>query len=483
MIKKELEMLLKGYNKQIKSNEENLNIIIQILDASADGMLISDRDGKVLYINNAYTKTTGLGEEDLLNKNLRDGLDQKLFNFSASLYVLENKKSITLIHKYVSGKEALTTANPIYDNDRNIIGVICNTRSVAELVKLREEVEEHKKTEIKYSNELKVLRNQQINEDEIVSKNLNMQNIIEVATKAAEFDSTIMISGETGTGKEVLSKYIHRTSSRKEGPFIKVNCAAIPEEIFESELFGYEAGAFTGASQKGKIGMFELANEGTILLDEVGELPLNMQSKLLRVLQEREVYRVGGNKPIKIDIRVISATNKDLKYESEIGNFREDLYFRLNVMPIKIPSLKDRREDINQFIDLFLRKLNKKYKKTVTINNMVVDVLNNYNYPGNVRELQNIIEYLFITAQNDEITIEQLPTRIISNHIVSTCSSNYNNSNLNEILDIFEKSIIELELKKHSSIRKTAKSLGINASTLSRKLKKHNISDVQFGKS
>lgn len=269
-------------------NEGDRKIIDAALDASSDGILISDNKGNIIYVNNAYENVTGLKKDEVTGENLNKLLKDKVFNVAVSLAVLEKGEVVSTIHKYVTGKSALTTASPIYNEGNSIVGVICNTRNISELIALRNELIETKKLTERYSSELQRLREIHMQYEGIIFKSKVMQEMLELLSKVALFDSTILIYGESGTGKEVLAKFIHKESNRRGGPFIKVNCAAIPHELFESELFGYESGSFTGASQKGKPGLFELANEGTILLDEVGELPLSVQSKLLRVIQERD---------------------------------------------------------------------------------------------------------------------------------------------------------------------------------------------------
>ena len=455
----------------------NKDMLIAALEASSDGILVSDEKGNVVYVNDAYENTTGLKRDDIIEKNLKTLLDQKLFNVAASLAVLENKKPISLIHKYVTGKSAVTTANPIFDKDGELKGVVCNTRNISELIGLRKELEKTKVLTQKYSEELQQFRQEQLKCKGLIYKSQAMADTLKFASKAAAFDSTMLITGESGTGKEVLAKFIHQHSPRKDGPFIKVNCSAIPSELFESELFGYAPGSFTGASSQGKIGMFELANEGTILLDEIGELDLSVQPKLLRVLQEMEVNPVGAEKPVKIDVRVLAATNVNLVEEVKKGNFREDLFFRLNVVPVQIPPLRERKEDIPEIASYFMERLNRKYKKNIIFTSEVVNVLTNYSWPGNVRELENLIEYLFIVNPTAQITIEQLPSWVLTEHIMEkyVCETNNCTSRLNYILDMYEKNIIEVALKKHNSIKETAETLDIHPSTLFRKIKKHGI--------
>lgn len=453
------------------------NMLIAALEASSDGILVSDEKGNVVYVNDAYERTTGLKKDFMIGKNLKTLLDEKTFNAAASLSVLENEKSVSLLHQYVTGKNALTTANPIYDTEGELIGVVCNTRNMSELISLRKELEKTKILSQKYSDELQQLRREQLKCEGLIYKSKAMADTLKVASKVANFDSTVLITGESGTGKEVLAKFIYQNSPRKDGPFIKVNCSAIPGELFESELFGYVPGSFTGASAQGKTGMFELANGGTILLDEIGELDLSEQPKLLRVLQEMEVHPIGSEKTVKIDIRVLAATNANLAEEVKNGNFREDLFFRLNVLPIKIPPLRERKEDIPVIASYFLEKLNRKYKKSITVTSEVEKILTNYSWPGNVRELENLVEYLFIVNPCDQITIEQLPSWVLTEHVME--ENIYENGDciprLNYMLDMYEKNIITVALRKHNSVKETAETLDIHPSTLFRKIKKYNI--------
>lgn len=466
------------YDQKEKHQMVNTNdLFIGALKFSSDGILITDGDANVIYANQAYENITGLNKDDMIGYNLRDLLLQKKFNRSVTLEVIESKTSVSTIHKYISGKSALTTANPIFSANGSLVGVINNTRNITELINLEKELEENKILAQKYSDELTLLRNQHLGIKGLIYKSKVMEDTLKFASKVAPFDTTLLITGESGTGKEVLSKFIHNQSLRKDGPFIRVNCSAIPKELFESELFGYVEGAFTGASKEGKPGMFELANNGTILLDEIGELPLHLQPKLLRVIQERELQRLGGKTTIPLDVRVISATNRDLKTDVMEGKFREDLYFRLNVVPIKIPSLRERKEDIPEIANYFLEKLNKKYNKNISIDTEAINALCSYSWPGNVRELENMVEYLYISNFSDKIYLEHLPSWVLTDHVMNKydCQSDNCIPRLNYMLDMFEKNIIMVALNKHNSVRETAKSLDIHPSTLFRKIKKLNI--------
>lgn len=460
---------------------KNKKIMKSALDASSDGILICDEEANIIYINEAYEETTGLTKKEMIDHNLNKLLEEKVFNMSVSLKVLETRESYSTIHKYKTGKSALTTANPIFSKEKNLIGVVFNTRNITELMNLREELESTKELTLKYAEELEQYRKEQLKIDGLIYKSNIMEKTLEFALKAAPFDSNILITGESGTGKEVIAKFIHQNSLRKKGPFIKVNCSAIPRELFESELFGYSPGAFTGASSKGKTELFELADGGTILLDELGELDLTVQPKLLRVIQEMEVMPVGSEESRKIDVRVLAATNLDLEEEVKEGRFREDLYFRLNVVPINLPPLRKRQGDIVEIAIYFLEKLNRKYKKDIKLTEEVKNILNNYSWPGNVRELENLIEYLFIVNPKDEITVEQLPSWILTEHVMEEYEYDKHNKlpRLNYMLDMYEKNIIEIALRKHDSIKATAETLDIHTSTLFRKINKLNI-DTDF---
>lgn len=448
--------------------------LLAALDKSADGILIADGKGMVVYVNDAYERTTGLSREIMVGNHLAELQAKKVFNESATLQVLETRNTAYLEHRYSTGKSAVTTATPIFRGEE-IVGVLNNTRNITELVQLREELSQTYAEARQARQEVKLYRSEQMNIAGIVAISEKMRQVLELAETASLYDSTVCIFGETGTGKEVIAKFIHQNSPRRKQPFIKFNCAAIPAELFESELFGYEPGAFTGASGKGKIGLFELANGGSILLDEIGELPVDKQSKLLRVLQEGEFYRVGGSAPVRLDVRVISASNRDLEAEVRRGAFRADLLFRLNVLPIRIPPLRERREDIQPLVAAFLQYLNRKYKQTVAIEEAAMAMLHEYHYPGNVRELQNLIEYLFVTALDGWIVVGSLPPKLITDSFSEMMVAGAWASTLDQLVGAYEKTVLEMVLRQYPSLTQAAAALGVHASTLSRKLRRYKL--------
>ncbi|WP_246582968.1 sigma-54 interaction domain-containing protein [Clostridium simiarum] len=311
--------------------------------------------------------------------------------------------------------------------------------------------------------------------DMIVEDKL-MIDILKIVTSLSKVDTTVLILGETGVGKEGLAKYMHYNSKRKDKPFITINCGAIPENLIESELFGYEAGAFTGASKEGKIGLFQLAHEGTVFLDEVGELPLEVQVKLLRVLQEKQIEKVGGIKSTKVDVRVLGATNKDLKDLVEKGEFREDLYYRLSVFPIEIPPLRKRKGDIVPLVKYFSKIINEKYNFKCEFEEEALDCLQWYEWPGNIRELKNIVERHIVMQREGFIRKNDLNdyiykegNRELTFSINNLCIKGYG---LKEIIQKIELEIIDDAIDRYGNIRMAAKALGVDPSTLIRKRQK-----------
>ena len=307
-------------------------------------------------------------DRDVLGIPMDELVRRGLISNSATLQALEIGHSYTANQSFVTGKQALVTSTPIYDENDQVCLVVTNVRDISELVSLQETLDQQRRLSSRYQQEIEVIRNQLLGSSQMVAEDPATLNLLRIVGRAAQLDTVILIQGETGAGKERIASYIHQHSPRARKNFIRVNCGAIPESLAESELFGYERGAFTGANREGKAGLFEVANEGTIFLDEVGELSLATQTKLLRVLQERELTRVGGSKPISIDVRVIAATNRDLQKCVTEGTFREDLYYRLSVFPVRVPPLRERKLDIPKLARSVIDELNQTYehKKSLT---------------------------------------------------------------------------------------------------------------------
>lgn len=449
-----------------------------IIDSSFDGIFVTDGKSTALKVNKAYERITGIKSEEVVGKTMTSLVEDGVYDESATLKVLGEKRPVTIVqHIMKTGKTVVVTGNPVFDDDGNIFRVVTNVRDVTELNLLMEKLNKMEQLQSQYEIEIQQLRKNADDPKDFVIKSKKMKEIYALALKLAEVDSTVLIQGDSGVGKEVVSEIIHRHGTRRDKPFIKISCAAIPENLLESELFGYASGAFTGANKGGRAGIFELAHGGTIFLDEIGEMPMSLQVKLLRVLQEREIIRIGGSKPIKVDIRIMAATNRDLEEMVQAKQFRKDLFFRLNVVPIVIPPLCERREAIIHFVYFFLKKHNRKYGLSKQITNEALDAMMSYDWPGNVRELENIIEQLLVMAQGEVITADDLPSRL-RNNLSPTRSTSVEAKTLKVALREYEHRLLKTAIEQHGSSRKVAKVLGINQSTVVRKA---NRLGIQFG--
>lgn len=388
--------------------KEQLETLKLAFNSSYDGIHILDKEGYTLMINKACERIEGISAESISDKNIRQLVEEGYFSESVTLKVLEKRTPVTLVQRVKNGNEVLVTGTPIYKNGE-VDKVIVNSRDITELNLLKHEISERRLLAEKYHAEWQKLHSKIMITGDIVFNSEAMNKVISTALNVAKVESTVLITGESGTGKGVISKFIHDNSLKKENAFIKIDCGTIPESLFESELFGYEKGTFTGADAKGKIGLVQLADKGTLFLDEIGEVPLMMQAKLLRLVQDKEIVRVGGKKAITVDARIIAATNRDLAKMVKEGQFREDLYYRLNVIPINIPPLRERKEDIHTMILNLIQRLNAKYETNKRISLESMDKLVDYSWPGNVRELENIVERIMILSEKDMIEADDLP--------------------------------------------------------------------------
>jgi transcriptional regulator with PAS, ATPase and Fis domain len=427
-----------------------------------------DENRKISYMNPAYQEYLPESSRNSLGKDVLDvsphGLRVKVFN---------SRKRVENVVCHKEGIDMVSTVEPLFI-DGNFKGIISISRPVNQIKNLLRKLEESQEELNYYKEEL--LRHRKLNSSfkDIIGSSGSLRDCLIIAEKAARSTSTVLIRGESGTGKELIAKAIHNDSDRKDKPFIRVNCAAIPENLLESELFGYERGAFTGAV-KSKPGKFAMADGGTIFLDEVGDMPKSMQAKLLRVLQEREFESIGGLTPQSIDVRVMAATNKNLEEMMAAGEFREDLYYRLNVMPIFLPSLRQRKEDISLLAEYFIKKINKKLNKKIDgIDSESLMHLRGYNWPGNIRELENIIERAINMCEGKMIYPEDLPLYITN---ASRDREGLINLIEGELLPIeeYEKELIKIAMKKYKSFNQAGKALGITHRTVALKCQKYGI--------
>lgn len=446
------------------------NVLIKLLESSYDGIWITDHVGKILFANSANAKLLGVPRSELENKTTQELQDEGVFQTSAILEALQTQQQVSKVcNNPRTCLTVLATATPVFNEAGDIQYIFNNVRDITALNEMRESLQDKDEIIRQQNSQLETMR-LRLGVGTIIANSKAFTQVVELARRAATFDgATVLILGESGTGKEVISELIVNTSPRKDKPYLQINCGAIPENLIESELFGYEKGAFTGADAKGRKGLFEAANGGTVFLDEIGDLPLHMQVKLLRVLQQKRIVRVGGTETVNLDVRIIAATNKDLKQMVKEGRFREDLYYRLNVVPIEIPPLRDRKEDILPLVNHFLTVANRKYHTNKSIYSDTIDVLESYSWPGNVRELENLMENLVITTPGDIIRRENLSERLKFSTEDHGFTEDTEVITLKETVERAEYMAIQKAIRQCGSIRKAAVALGVDPSTIVRK--------------
>jgi len=451
--------------------QEVVREVEAIIASSYDGIYVTDGEANTIRVNRAYEDITGIKAQEVLGRNMRDLVDEGYFSESVTLKVLEERKTVTLSQELKTGKRVLVTGNPFFDDEGRIKMVVTNVRDMTDLDRLNQQLEESLEMTRVYRDKLQELQLSSYKDNEIIRASKGMSSVYDLVGRVCRTDATILFHGETGVGKDRIAEEIHAKSNRAEkGIFVKINCGAIPETLLESELFGYERGAFTGASREGKPGLFEVADKGTLFLDEVESMPLVLQGKLLRVLQDFEITRVGGTVPRKIDVRLICASNQDLEELVQQKKFRSDLYYRLHVIPVYIPPLRERAEDIPHLMTLFLHRFNKKYSKKKVFSSGVIDKLIKYSWPGNVREMANLIERLVVITPGNRIDVNDLPAEIYK---VPECQDICQGETLQEYLQCVELSVIRDAINRYGNARRAAPHLGVDPSTLTRKLKKY----------
>lgn len=446
----------------------------KVVDSLIDGVYVTDDKAVTQYVNPAYCKHTGIQPEEILGRSVTEIAEEgKLFSkaVSADVIALGHNVTGTGMVKNDKGRSvpAYATGVPIFDEEGKISNVAV---SVFDTDSLLYRVTEFRNT-VHIEKAVQILdRYDEEDMNPMVGGEPSILTIRRTIARAAPTDVTILITGESGVGKEVVADSIYSASTRKGKPYVKVNCTAIPANLLESELFGYEKGAFTGALNQGKAGLFELANHGTILLDEIGDLPYELQTKLLRVLQQKEIMRIGAKKPINLDVRVIAATNSDLKQKIRDGRFREDLYYRLSVVPVYIPPLRERRGDIEKLVKHYFFEYCTKHAHTIAVPNETMEIFRRYSWPGNVRELQNVIEYMVICCEGNVLQPQVLAAYLG----MEGALSGEKPASLKAALEEYEKKLIVQAIEETGGVRRAAKALGVDASTISRKAKKYGIS-------
>ena len=456
----ETELLLMGI-----FGKEN-NVVI------ADAVMICDGQGNVISVHDTYEHFFGVTKAYVVGKSVYELEKEGIFTPSVTRMVIEQQKRIVTTQRNRTGTLILTTGIPIFDQKNELRYVICfNAMDVTQLESIKNKYNQLKTVLAHKNEEVDVLRQKYLKPAHMEFRSANMMRMWECAIQIAATKANILITGETGVGKSLVAKEIHFASKCASGPFVEINCATLHENLIESELFGYEKGAFTGANTAGKIGKIELADGGTLFLDEIGELPLSAQAKLLEVIENKTLERVQGNKKISVDFRLIAATNRNLMEDVEKGIFRRDLYYRLNVARLHIPPLRERRLDIPFLANYFLQRFKEEYEKEVSFSPQFIDFMDEYSWPGNVRELENLIERMVITTTSNTIDVEYLPIDIAKE--LDIIPYHTSAATLPEMMEAYEKKIILNSIKRYRTTVAVAKDLGISQSAVSRKIAKY----------
>ena len=451
------------------------NIVSQILKMTSDGFIITDTEGNVREINKQYADFFGKSRSEIIGKSILNIIPN-----SKMIDIVKHKFSEEdAVHKYIDGEakgnSVIVSRSYVEDEDGNVVAGVAQVKfkvqTLAVAKKLMNEYEELEYYREEFQNQNRV--------DNIIGSDTKFREIVKECLKVAKTDIPVLLTGETGTGKEVMAKALHTNSLRYDKPFVNINCAAIPFELLESELFGYMDGAFTGAKRGGKKGKFQLANGGTIFLDEIGDMPSSMQAKLLRVLQEKEIEPLGSEKSIPLDVRVVAATGQDLEAKMKDGSFREDLYYRLSVFNIHIPPLRERGGDSLELAEFFLDELNHKYKTYKTFSKAVKAYFLKYQWPGNVREVNNVVQSAYAISTENIIDINDIPARMLQQE-KPAINLDKNKKSLGQMVDDYEKEVILELLKKHKgNCLEAAKEAGIHKSNFYRKLQKYGIKPAE----
>lgn len=457
----------------------------KIFEASSDGLTITNKQGYMVLVNQAAADNVGLSLADLQGRHVSTLIKDKLTNDIVSLEVIQKKRRISKFIQTGSGKDLLITATPIVNLDGEVTLVVINERDITAITKMEGDIKHHKELMAKFKEELNALSLAELKRQTMVAESPAMCQVLSTAVKLAHHSvSHILITGESGTGKGLLAQFIHSHSRRSQAPFVHINCAALPESLLEAELFGYEKGAFTGANPGGKAGLFELAQEGTVFLDEIGEMPLPLQAKILTFLDSQEFRRIGGRRTMRADCAIIAATNQDLAAQAEARRFRSDLYYRLRAFSLTIPPLRERPEDIIPLAISEVDKLNEKYKQNRELDQQAVEILRRYHFPGNVRELLNIMQQAVLLSDAHCLGtyLKTLPLAAPPRPAALPLPAEKPPIPAGRPGAAYETAVFEAErsslleaLNTCRNTREMAASLGISQASVSRKLRKHGL--------
>jgi len=451
-----------------------LNAVFQ---SSSDGIWVCNGEGRIINCNKASEALNGITLDKYRGAYVRDLVKkEKIIDQSVTSKVLEYGRTLSMV-QYVqrTQKQLLVTGTPVFDEDGSIALVVVNERDMTELNATKKQLEQSRMETEKIRDELTELNLLELKDTEIIAESEQMRQVLRIALKLARIEaSNLLILGESGTGKGLLTRFIHQNSRRNKKPFIQINCAALPENLLEAELFGYEKGAFTGANEQGKVGLFELAHKGTLFLDEIGDLPLPLQAKLLKYLDDHEIMHLGGIRPRKVDCMIIAATNRDLETLAKQKKFRQDLFYRLNTFTIRIPPLRERSDYLYELVNHFLRKYNTTYKLNRSISPRVLQAFQSYPFPGNVRELKNILKKAVVMSDGD--SLDDFILNTISEKTGKSHLTGKDRFSLTDELQAVEKELLKKARSCCRTTRDMADFLKISQPSVVRKMKKFGLS-------
>jgi PAS domain S-box-containing protein len=457
---------------------EALTLELQaIIDSSSDGLFVCDGEANVIRVNPASEKIHKRLATEMVGRNMRELIPEGFIDRSAALEASMQKKVVSLLQNMPNGRKLISIGTPVFDQNGELIRVVVSERDITEIDKLQRELENQEAIKDQFRHQILEMQQAEFEGREIIARSPNMIKALRQALKVAAADSSVLILGESGVGKGVVADMIHSHSRRAGRPLIKINCGAIPESLIEAELFGYEKGAFTGASPGGKPGQFELAHEGILFLDEIAELPLAAQVKLLRFLEDGRITRLGGTEERKLDVRVLAATHRDLEKMIESGSFRLDLYYRLNVIPIHVPALRERKDCLVPLIRHYVDHFSAINKVSKRLTRAALDTLASYAFPGNVRELMNISERLVVMSETEVIDLADLPSQIVGSGKAGIPEDLAwpETMTLQQALETVERNLLTRARERYHNQSMIAAALGVNQSTIARKLKRYGL--------
>ncbi len=447
-----------------------------IIDSSSDGLFVCDGAANVLRMNPASERIHQVPAEEIVGRNLRDLIEEGFIDRSAALECSRSGKPVTLMQKK-AGRKLMSIATPVFDAAGTLVRIVVSERDITEIDRLQREIETQEAMKDEFRLQILEMQRTELESRRVIARSPNMLKTLQQSIKVSKAESTVLILGESGVGKGLIADLIHQHSSRSRSPLIKINCGAIPESLIEAELFGYEKGAFTGALEKGKPGYLELADGGILFLDEIAELPLASQVKLLRFLEDGRMTRLGATSPRKLNVRILAATHRNLEEMVAAGTFRHDLYYRLNVIPIQVPPVRERRECLVPLLRHYLDDFCEKNACKKRLTGPALDALAAYPFPGNVRELMNICERLVVMSDTEVLDLADLPAQVRVREVEPAPLGEewLTGISLQEALDQVERRLLVRTRDRLRSQSEVASALGVNQSTIARKLKKHGL--------